>query len=159
VADRQPLLGALSVLPEFLRNAASESGAVVDFRDWHVQLGRRFRALKLWAVIRWYRAQGLRDHIPRHRAPAPELRRLVSADDRFELVAPHPLSLVCFRLRGGDDEASERLLHRLNESGKIYLTHTRVNGAYTLRLAIGGVWTQRRHVEEAWRLIATTADG
>jgi aromatic-L-amino-acid/L-tryptophan decarboxylase len=157
VADRQPLLGALSVLPEFLRNAASESGAVVDFRDWHVQLGRRFRALKLWAVIRWYGAEGLREHIRRHVALARELAGWVAADDRFELVAPHPLSLVCFRLRGGD-EASERLLHRLNESGKVYLTHTRVNGAYTLRLAIGGVWTQRRHVEQAWRLIATTAD-
>jgi aromatic-L-amino-acid decarboxylase len=157
VADRQPLLGALSVLPEFLRNAASESGAVVDFRDWQVQLGRRFRALKLWAVIRWYGAEGLREHIRRHVALAQELAGWVAADDRFELVAPHPLSLVCFRLRDGD-EASERLLRRLNESGKVYLTHTRVNGAYTLRLALGGVWTQRRHVEEAWQLIARTTD-
>ncbi len=152
VADRAPLLGALSILPEFLRNAATESGAVVDYRDWHIQLGRRFRALKLWAVIRWYGAEGLRAHIRDHVALAQAFAGWVAADERFEVVAPHPLSLVCFRLRGAD-AANEALLERLNQSGEIYLTHTRVNGAYALRLAVGGVWTERRHVERAWALI------
>jgi aromatic-L-amino-acid decarboxylase len=152
VADRTALLGALSILPEYLRNAATESGTVVDYRDWHVQLGRRFRALKLWAVIRWYGAEGLRAHIRRHVAAAQELAGWVAADDRFELVAPHPLSLVCFRLRG-EDGPNEKLLATLNASGELYLTHTRVNGRYALRLAVGGTRTERRHVEQAWRLI------
>ncbi|HSV64775.1 MAG TPA: pyridoxal-dependent decarboxylase [Mycobacteriales bacterium] len=156
VADRSALLGALSILPEYLRNAATESGAVVDYRDWHIQLGRRFRALKLWAVIRWYGAEGLRAHIRRHVAAAADLASWVAADERFEVVAPHPLSLVCFRLRGPDGP-NEGLLARLNETGEIYLTHTRVNGAYTLRLAIGGTHTEHRHVERAWQLIQQIA--
>jgi aromatic-L-amino-acid/L-tryptophan decarboxylase len=156
VADRRPLLGALSILPEFLRNAATESGAVVDYRDWHIQLGRRFRALKLWAVIRWYGAEGLRDHIRGHVAAAQAFAGWVAGDERFEVVAPHPLSLVCFRLRG-EDAVNESLLQRLNDSGEVYLTHTRVNGKFTLRLAVGGVWTELRHVQRAWALIERAA--
>jgi aromatic-L-amino-acid/L-tryptophan decarboxylase len=155
VADRGPLLGALSILPEFLRNAPTESGAVVDYRDWHVQLGRRFRALKLWAVIRWYGAEGLRAHIREHVALAADLAGWIRADDRFELLAG-TLGLVCFRLRG-PDELTERLHTALNASGQLYLTHTRINGAYALRVAIGGTHTQRRHIEQAWHHITTTA--
>src|SRR4051794_28110630 len=118
VADRAALLGALSILPEYLRNAATESGAVIDYRDWHVPLGRRFRALKLWAVIRWYGAEGLRRHIRDHVALAQEFAAWVAADDRFEIVAPHPLSLVTFRLRAGDD-ANRALLERVNSSGEL----------------------------------------
>ena len=103
VADRAALIGALSILPEYLRNAATESGAVIDYRDWQVPLGRRFRALKLWAVLRWYGAEGLRAHVREHVALAQEFAGWVAADDRFELVAPHPLALVTFRLRAGDD--------------------------------------------------------
>ncbi|MBI3688887.1 MAG: aspartate aminotransferase family protein [Actinobacteria bacterium] len=152
VADRGALLGALSILPEYLRNAATESGAVVDYRDWHIQLGRRFRALKLWAVIRWYGAEGLREHIRRHVAAAGALAGWVRADDRFELPAPANLSLVCFRLRG-PDEPNEKLHARINESGAAYLSHTRVGGAYTLRMAIGGTHTRLDHVERAWHLV------
>jgi len=157
VADRAPLLGALSILPEFLRNAATESGAVVDYRDWHVQLGRRFRALKLWAVIRWYGAEGLRAHIRDHIGLADYLAGQVAADDRFELVS-RSLSLVCFRLRAGD-AATEALHAALNASGRLFLTHTRVNGAYVLRVAIGGTHTGRQHVEAAWDAIGTLAGG
>ena len=149
VADRAALLGALSILPEFLRNAATESGAVIDYRDWHVPLGRRFRALKLWAVIRWYGAEGLRAHIREHVELAQEFASWVAADERFELVAPHPLSLVTFRLREGDD-ATRALMERVNASGQLYLTHTAVNGAVALRFAIGSPQTQRRHIEAAW---------
>ena len=165
VADRSALLGALSVLPEFLRNAASESGAVIDYRDWQIQLGRRFRALKLWAVLRWYGADGLREHIRGHLALAQELARWVADDPRFEVVAPHPLSLVCLRLRGtpgGSGEAADalnaELLRRVNASGGAYLTHTRVRGRHTLRFAIGGTHTERRHVAAAWQLIRSAAD-
>ncbi len=152
VADRAELVDALTVLPEFLRNAATESGAVVDYRDWQVPLGRRFRALKLWFVLRWYGVEGLRAHIRSGVALAQELAGWLRADDRFEIVAPHPFSLVCFRLRAGD-AATEELHRRLTASGSVYVTHTRVRGAYVLRLAIGSPLTERRHVAAAWALI------
>lgn len=153
VADRAALVGALSILPEYLRNAATESGAVIDYRDWHVPLGRRFRALKLWAVIRWYGAEGLRAHVRKHVALAQELASWVAADDRFELLAPHPLALVTFRLRAGD-EATLALMHRINASGAAYLTHTAVDGQSALRVAIGSPLTERRHVEALWALLS-----
>jgi aromatic-L-amino-acid decarboxylase len=155
VADRAALVGALSILPEFLRNKATESGVVIDYRDWHVPLGRRFRALKLWAVIRWYGAEGLRGHIRGHVALAQEFASWVAADERFELMAPHPLSLVTFRLRDGDD-ATRALMEHVNASGQLYLTHTVVNGAVALRFAVGSPQTQRRHVEAAWAVLSTT---
>ena len=155
VADRGALIGALSILPEFLRNAATDSGEVIDYRDWHVPLGRRFRALKLWTVIRWYGAEGLREHIRGHVALAQEFASWVAADDRFELVAPHPLALVTFRLREGDD-ATRALMDRVNASGELYLTHTVVNGAVALRMAIGSPQTQRRHVQAAWAALSAT---
>jgi aromatic-L-amino-acid decarboxylase len=153
VADRAALIGAMSILPEYLRNAASESGAVIDYRDWQVPLGRRFRALKLWAVIRWYGAVGLQEHIRDHVLLAQEFAAWVAADDRFELVAPHPLALVTFRLKAGDD-ATLALMHRVNATGELYLTHTSVNGVMALRMAIGATTTERRHVEAAWRLLS-----
>jgi aromatic-L-amino-acid decarboxylase len=156
VADRAALLGALSILPEYLRNAATESGAVIDYRDWHTPLGRRFRSLKLWAVIRWYGVEGLQAHIRNHVAAADEFAASVRADDRFEVVAPHPLALVTFRLRAGDD-ATMALMRRVNESGDMYLTHTSVNGQQALRMAIGGVQTERRHVAAAWAALAAAA--
>jgi aromatic-L-amino-acid decarboxylase len=149
VADRTALIGALSILPEYLRNAATESGAVIDYRDWQVPLGRRFRALKLWAVIRWYGAEGLQAHVRGHVALAQEFASWVAADERFELVAPHPLALVTFRLRAGDD-ATRALMERVNASGALYLTHTGVGGRVALRMAIGSVLTERRHVQAAW---------
>jgi len=156
VADRSALIGALSVLPEYLRNAASEQGAVIDYRDWHVPLGRRFRALKLWMVIRHYGAEGLRHHIRRHVALTQELVAWIEADDRFELAAPAPLNLVCFRHVGGD-EVNQRLLDELNASGALHLTHTRLDDRLTLRLSIGQTHTERRHVEAAWDRIRTLA--
>ena len=149
VADRSALVGALSILPEYLRNTATDSGAVIDYRDWQVPLGRRFRALKLWAVLRWYGAEGLRDHIRNHVALAQEFESWVRADDRFELAAPRTLSLVTFRLRSGDDD-TRALMERVNASGRMYLTHTLVDGKVALRMAIGATPTERRHVEAAW---------
>ncbi len=157
VADRSALIGALSVLPEYLRNQASESGAVIDYRDWQIPLGRRFRALKLWLMIRHYGAEGLRHHVREHVRLASAFAEAVRADERFEVVAPVPLNLVCFRLRGGD-EANQRLLDRLNGSGELFLTHTRLDGRLVLRLSIGSVRTEQRHVEEAWTAIRRAAD-
>ena len=157
VSDRAVLIQTLSILPEYLRNQATESGAVFDYRDWGIPMGRRFRALKLWFVIRTYGAEGLRTHIRNGVALAQEFAGWVRADDRFELCAPAPLNLVCFRLKG-DDGANERLRDALNASGKMYLIHTKLDGTVVLRLAIGGTYTERRHVEQAWELIQGTAE-
>ena len=156
VADRSALISSLSVLPEYLRNSASESGAVVDFRDWHVPLGRRFRALKLWFVLRRFGATGLRTRIAEHVALAHWFADQVDADDRFERLAPTDLSLVCFAHRAGDD-ASERLLQAVNASGQAYLTHTRLARRYAIRVSIGQTRTERRHVEDLWDLIRSLA--
>jgi aromatic-L-amino-acid decarboxylase len=159
VADRGELVQALTVLPEYLRNAATDSGEVIDYRDWQVPLGRRFRALKLWFVLRWYGAEGLREHIRSSVATAQRFAEWVRADERFEVVAPHPFSLVCFRLRGPADAPNEDLLRAVNATGQAYLTHTRVGGRYVLRLAVGAPSTQERHAAAAWKLIQAAADG
>jgi aromatic-L-amino-acid decarboxylase len=156
VADRAALIQTLSILPEYLRNQATEAGAVFDYRDWHIQLGRRFRSLKLWFVIRHYGVEGLRFHIRKHVRLAQTFARWVQESELFELAAPAPLNLVCFRHRAGD-RANQELMDRLNRSGKLYLSHTRLDGRLTLRMCIGQTNTEARHVEEAWRLIQETA--
>ena len=158
VADRRALIDALSITPEYLRNRASESGEVIDYRDWHVPLGRRFRSLKLWFVIRHYGVEGLRRHVRNHVAWAHELRSWIEADPRFEPAAPTPLNLVCFRHRGGDEE-NQRLMDRLNRSGRLFLTSTRLDGKLTLRLCIGQTHVERRHVVAAWERIRSAAAG
>jgi len=156
VADRKALIDTLSILPEYLRNPATESGEVFDYRDWHIPLGRRFRSLKLWFVLRYYGVEGLQFHVRRHVALAQEFLQWVKQDDRFEAAAPAPLNLVCFRHRGGD-QSNEELINRLNRSGDLYLTHTRLNGLFTLRFCVGQTNTTRRHVEHAWSRIQEEA--
>lgn len=161
-ADRAALTGALAILPEYLRNAATDSGTVVDYRDWQIELGRRFRALKLWFVVRWYGAEGLREHVRGAVALAQELAGWVGADDRFDVVAPHPLSLVCLKprwARGVDaDVATMTLLERLNDGGEVFLTHTSISGEVVLRVALGAPATERRHVERLWTLLREAHD-
>ncbi len=152
VADRKDLIQALSILPEYLKNKATESGAVIDYRDWQIPLGRRFRALKLWFVIRHYGIEGLQYHIRRHVELAQNFAKWVENDPHFELVVPPPLNLVCFRHKAGD-EFNQKLLEKLNHSGKIYLTHTRLNEKFTLRFCVGQTHTEACHVENAWKLI------
>ena len=156
VADRRILIQTLSVLPEYLRNQATESGAVIDYRDWHVPLGRRFRSLKLWFVIRHYGIEGLRYHIRRHVELAQMFAGWVNADDHFELAMTPPLNLVCFRHRGGDD-INRRIMDRLNAGGRLYLTHTGMNGKFTLRFCVGQTHTELHHVDRAWRSIQEVA--
>jgi aromatic-L-amino-acid decarboxylase len=156
VADRSALIKTLSILPEYLRNKASEAGAVIDYRDWHIQLGRRFRSLKLWFVIRHYGVEGLQYHVRKHVELARQFAAWVEESGSFELAAPVPLNLVCFRHRGGD-EINQRLLDDLNQSGALYLTHTRLNDRMTLRICIAQTSTEARHVEQAWKLIKQTA--
>jgi aromatic-L-amino-acid decarboxylase len=152
VADRVALIQTLSILPEYLRNRATETGAVIDYRDWHIQLGRRFRSLKLWFVIRHYGVEGLRFHVRQHIKMAQSFAKWIEESENFQLAAPAPLNLVCFRHKGGD-EINQQILDRLNKSGKIYLTHTKLNDQLTLRMCIGQTNTEARHVEQAWKLI------
>ena len=156
VADRASLNEALSITPEYLRNPASDSGAVVDYRDWQVPLGRRFRALKLWFVLRHYGLEGLRAHIRRHIAWAAELAGWVEANDRFELAAPTVVSLVCFNHVEGND-ATRRVLEAVNQSGRAYLTPTTIDGRLILRVAIGSPQTERHHIEQLWNIIQSAA--
>ena len=157
IADRAALIRTLSILPEYLKNEATASGAVFDYRDWHIPLGRRFRALKLWLVIRHYGIEGLQHHVREHVRLAQEFADWVRGDDRFELAVDPPLNLVCFRHVGGD-EINQRIMDRLNRSGQMYLTHTKLNDRLILRLSIGQTHTQRRHVERAWKLIRQAAE-
>jgi len=156
VADRAGLIKTLSVLPEYLRNQATESGAVIDYRDWQIPLVRRFRSLKLWFVIRHYGIEGLQHHIRRHVELAQRLVGWINEDERFELAAPAPLNLVCFRHEAGD-AANQTLMDRLNRSGDLYFTHTRLNDRLTLRLCVGQTNTEARHVEQAWKRIQEEA--
>ena len=156
VADRRALIDTLSILPEYLRNQATDSGEVFDYRDWHIPLGRRFRSLKLWFVIRYYGVEGLQLHVRRHIAMAQQFLEWVKQDERFDVAAPAPLNLVCFRHRGGD-QRNEELMNRLNSSGDLYLTHTRLDGRFTLRFCVGQTNTTQRHVEQAWRRIQQAA--
>lgn len=156
VAERAPLLDALAVMPEYLRTAESEAGEVIDYRDWQIPLGRRFRALKLWMVLRHYGADGLRAHVRRHVALAQRLAERVGSHPSLELAAPPALNLVCFRHVGGDAD-TEALLGQLNDSGRVLLTHTRLDGRFVVRCCVGGTWTEERHVDALWELIERLA--
>jgi len=158
VADRAALIAALSVLPDYLRNDASESGRVIDYRDWQVPLGRRFRSLKLWFVLRSYGVEGLRHHVRAHVALAQDLAARIAASPRLELAAPHPLNLVCFRHVDGDD-ATEALQAALNASGRVLVTHTRLADRHVIRVSIGAQATASVHVEELWELIDELSAG
>jgi len=157
VADREALTRSLDVLPEYLRNQAAGPGAVFEYRNWHVPLGRRFRALKLWFVIQHYGVEGLQFLVRRHVEIAQTFLKWVRNDSRFELMAPAPLNLICFRLKASD-EVNEELLQRLNRSGSLYVSHTRLNGKYTIRFCVAQTNTELPHVQRAWRAICDEAD-
>ena len=156
-ADRVALLGALSILPEYLRSTAAEAGAVIDYRDWQVPLGRRFRSLKLWFTLRLEGVAAIQAMIRRHIELTQDLAALVAADERFEIVAPHPLNLLCLRLRAGD-EATDALVEAANATGTALFTRTVLDGRSVLRASIGARATEARHVETAWRLLQSLAD-
>jgi aromatic-L-amino-acid decarboxylase len=161
VREPDQLVRTLSILPHFL--TSREGSAVIDYRDWGVPLGRRFRALKLWFVIRAYGIERLQVLLREHIALAKELASQIEAEPDFELTTPASLALLTFRYRPpGLDEAAldalnERLLHALNDSGRVYLTQTRTRGRYVIRFAIGQRTTTRNHVQRAWQLIQKMA--
>jgi aromatic-L-amino-acid decarboxylase len=156
VADRTALTAALSILPEYLRHPTGDPRGT-DLRDWQIPLGRRFRALKLWFVLRGFGLEGLQALIRRHVELAEEAAAWIQEDARFELATPPQLNLVCFRHRDGN-AATEHILERVNASGEIYLSHTKLDEHVTLRLCIGQATTQLRHVEQAWECLQRAAD-
>ncbi len=163
VRDATALPAALSITPEYLRNPASESGAVVDYCDWQVPLGRRFRALKLKAVVDGYGLGGLREHLRGHIALAARMESWIDADPRFSLAAPRSLSLVCLRVVTGrgdeaDDAASRAALERVNASGTALLTHIVIDDRYAIRVAVGSVNTRAEHVEALWTRLRAAAE-
>jgi aromatic-L-amino-acid decarboxylase len=152
VADRRPLIDTLSILPPYLRDGSSDEGGTIDYRDWHVPLGRRFRALKLWWVIRSYGAEGIRAVVRDHVRLAGDLAAKIEADDRFELFAPHPFGLVCFVHRDGNDRTRE-LAGAMNASGSVAVTHSTVAETDIIRVAVGQTHTAQEHVDALWAVI------
>jgi aromatic-L-amino-acid decarboxylase len=162
VRDVGALVRTFEILPEYLRT--SEPERVNNYRDWGIQLGRRFRALKLWFVIRSYGIRGLQEKLRHHLALAAELAARIRISTDFELLAPVPLNTLCFRYHpaGLDDEEelnrlNAELLESVNRTGKAFLTHTRLRGAFTIRMVIGQTEVQKTHVAATWDLIQNAA--
>lgn len=157
--------GALSITPEYLRQpSGTDAPDIADLRDWQIPLGRRMRALKLWLVLRYYGAEGVRTHIRNHVTWATQLAERIEADPRFELVVPRSLSLVCLRATAGDD-ATRRLIDAVNARGRVFVSHTKAPagipgtpaGAMVIRIAIGATLTEARHVDMLWDELDTAA--
>jgi aromatic-L-amino-acid decarboxylase len=163
VKDKEALINTFSITPEYLRTASS--GLVNDYRDWGIQLGRRFRALKLWFVIRNFGVEGLKQKIRHHISLAQDFEKKVLESEDFELVTPRTVNLVCFRFKPKDTDdvevlntMNERLLQAVNATGKMFISHTKLNGVYTLRMVIGQTNVTEKHVENAWKLLNECAD-
>ena len=155
---------AFSLTPEYLKT--SEASSVKNLMDTGIQLGRRFRSLKLWAVLRYFGAEGIRDRLREHVRLAQLFASWVDADPDWERVAPVPFSVVCFRLHPRDFKGSEadldalnqRVLEAVNKSGDVFLSHTALNGRIVLRLAVGNIRTEERHLRRAWELLLKAAE-
>jgi aromatic-L-amino-acid/L-tryptophan decarboxylase len=153
VADRAPLIETTSILPPYLRNTASDE--VIDYRDWHVPLGRRFRALKLWFVLRTYGAEGIRHHVREHHRLALELTERIEAHPSLELFAPTPFGLVTFTHVDGND-ATQRIADAINDSGWAFVTPSTIDDRRFVRVSIGQTYTTAEHVDRLWELIAAS---
>ncbi|XP_007050140.2 PREDICTED: tyrosine decarboxylase 1 isoform X1 [Theobroma cacao] len=162
VKDRRALVQALSTNPEYLKNKASQANMVVDYKDWQIPLGRRFRSLKLWMVLRLYGLENLQCYIRNHIKLAKHFEDLITQDSRFEVVTPQIFSLVCFRLLPPDDEhhgnkLNHELLDAVNSTGKVFISHTVLSGKYILRFAVGAPLTEEKHVNAAWKVLQDKA--
>jgi aromatic-L-amino-acid decarboxylase len=152
IADRAELIHTFAIAPTYLRDEASDSGAVIDYRDWQVPLGRRFRALKLWCTLRAFGAEALRAHLRDHITLAADLERRLGADERFVIAAPRSLALVCFSHRDGD-AATQTLVDALNRTERVFLGTTRLADRLVIRVAIGSPYPVAARVRELWDLI------
>jgi aromatic-L-amino-acid decarboxylase len=162
IKDKESLLKTFEVLPEYLKTA--NRGVVNDYRDWGVPLGRRFRALKLWFVIRNYGVEGLQKQLRAHISLAQELTTWIKTSPDFELLVPTTLNLVCFRYHPENIQEEDvlniinkNILAELNKSGRMYLTHTKINQQYTLRVVVGQTFVEAHHIQSAWEQIQEIA--
>ena len=161
VKDPESLQRTFTLIPEYLKTKSH--GRVHNYSDWGIQLGRRFRALKLWFVLRSFGKQGLRNKIRSHIQWAQELAQQIEQHPKFELLSPAPLATVCFRYRPANipesslNQLNEKLLQELNASGRIYLTHTKLGEIYTLRLVVGQTYQEHKHIHKAWEIIQEQA--
>ena len=158
VKDKNALLNTFEIIPEYLKTRSDN--VANNYCDWGIPLGRRFRALKLWFVIRSFGVEGLKQKVRYHLKLAKNLYEKISLDNDFEILAPLNANVVCFRYKPGNindentlNKLNENLMHTLNNSGKIYLTHTKLNGKFTLRMVIAQTNVEERNVNEAWNLI------
>ena len=164
VKDKEVLIRTFEILPEYLKTKSGDR--VNNYRDWGIALGRRFRALKLWFVIRDFGVKGIQNRIREHISYAQTLQQEIKTRNDLEMLAPVVLNLICFRFKpeGVTDEfhlnkLNEKLLHTLNSTGKIYLTHTKINNTYTIRMVMGQTYLKLEHVQKAWKLVCETAAG
>ncbi len=161
VKDQEALIKTFEILPEYLKTKTH--GEVNDYRDWGIPLGRRFRALKLWFVLRTYGVNGIRETIRKHLSYGQWLEKVITEHPNFELVTPPRLNMVVFRYADPSytdqelNDKNETLLQQINDSGKAFLTHTKVREKYALRLVTGQTHVEKRHVEKAWELITKSA--
>jgi aromatic-L-amino-acid decarboxylase len=158
VKDKRALLNTFEIMPEYLKTKFDEE--VNNYRDWGIPLGRRFRALKLWFVIRTYGVDGIKDRIRGHISMAQDLGKRIDEHPDFEQLAPLNFNMICFRFHPSNMDSldelnslNEKLLSKLNDSGKVYMTHTKVDGKYTIRMVIGQTYVQQRHIDKAWDFI------
>ncbi|KAK6932130.1 Pyridoxal phosphate-dependent decarboxylase [Dillenia turbinata] len=177
VKEPKALIKALSTNPDYLNNKATDSNQVVDYKDWQICLSRRFRAMKLWLVLRMYGATKLRNFLRSHVKMAMKFEEFVSNDKRFELVVPRNFATVCFRISPlvgndkmlkydeeviGDTEGvnkvNQMLLESINSTGQVYMTHGVIGGEYVLRFCVGATLTEDRHVSNAWKVVQVCAD-
>lgn len=163
VKDEALLVKTFEITPEYLKTPEDER--VKNYRDWGIQLGRRFRALKLWFVIRSFGVEGLQEKVRKHIALAQKLKEIIEQEEHFELLAPVPLNTLCFRFHPSyiDDKdklntLNSSLLDMINKSGELFITHTKLNEKFTLRMVIGNTHVEQRHVDEAWQLIKDRAN-
>lgn len=159
IADRSVVKDSLSVTASYYQNPNSDHSDLVDYRDWQIPLGRRFRSLKLFFVIRMFGVSALQRNIRSFVKIAEQLEKWILEDDRFELVFPRSFTLLIFRLRNQENQKTRQLLEALNETGKILLTPIEVEGIYCIRFSIGTPWSTLEHVKEAWKLIQTFVKG
>ena len=161
VRDKETLIRTFEIMPEYLKTKDSEK--VNNYRDWGIQLGRRFRALKLWFVLRSYGASGLRQKVQSHIDLTAAFVKTIEERPDFEILAPAPFATACFRYNPGSlneeelNELNKSIMERVNNSGKIYISHTKLDGKYTIRFVIGQTNVNKRHVEEAWKIILREA--
>ena len=162
IQDPEALVRTFEILPEYLKTKAE---GVNNYRDWGLQLGRRFRALKLWWVIRDFGVEGLQKKIRGHIQMTQDLEEKIRTASNFELLAPVPLNTICFRYKplsiNGLEELNrinEDLLEKLNSTGKVYMTHTKLNGVYTIRIVIGQTSVEQKNVNNVWSLIKKVAE-